>query len=265
MIRLARAEVQKLTTVWSSYALLAVTAVASGLLGVAVALAPHRRAAAAGLLLPVHGTAAWYDEVFSASVIALDLALVLGVLVVTGEYRHKTVTPTYLAEPRRGRITAAKLVVAAGTGAIVGVVAGVAVLGLGAGLAGVGNGTFHGMFVELGHVVPGVIAGSILFAVYGAGLGALLRNQVVALVVGLGVTAVVEPVIVAVWPGEARWLPSQAARSLESVTSTATANVGLGRGAVHLLPSWEAAVLLLAYGVVLAVTGTFTALRADVS
>ena len=49
------------------------------------------------------------------------LALVLGVLIITGEYRHKTVTPTFLAEPRRGRVVASKLTVGFGAGLLMGV------------------------------------------------------------------------------------------------------------------------------------------------
>ena len=55
-------------------------------------------------------------NVFSVLDNARLLALVLGVLIITGEYRHKTVTPTFLAEPRRGRVVAAKLGVGFGAG-----------------------------------------------------------------------------------------------------------------------------------------------------
>ena len=265
MTRLVRAELQKLSTVWSSYTLVGVTALISALLGLAIGLAPHRRALSAGVLLPAHGSVPWFDEVFSATVIALDFALVLGVLLVTGEHRHKTITPSYLAEPRRGRVTAAKLVTSAIAGAVVGLAADLGGLALGAVFVAFGNGSWSEMLTRYGHVAPGVVAGAVLFGMYGAGLGSLLRNQVVALVVGLGVTAVVEPIIVGVWSSAGRWLPSQAARSLESVTASTTTNTGLGGGLTHLLPSWEAATVLLGYAILLAAAGSLTTLRADVT
>ncbi len=260
MIRLVRSEMQKLWTIRSTAVLLALTAVAAGLIGLAVGLAPHSRGVAEGLF-PPKGTVLWFNDVFSAMQIAQDFALVLGILVITSEYRHKTVTPTFLTEPRRPLVTAVKLLVSALGGAVVAVTAGIAGLVLGWALVSSGYGSSLEMLTQFQKAIPGIVAVAVLFAVYGLGIGSLLKNQVLALVTGLGVSAVVEPIIVGVWPSVGRWLPSQAARALEPTTSSG----GFGGGVANLLTSWEGALVLLGYGLALAAAGSFTTMRADVT
>lgn len=262
MIRLFMAETRKLLTIRSTYALLLFTILATAGVGVAVALAPHQRGVEA-LLFPAKGTPAWYDTVFSSLTIAQDLALVLGIMIVTGEFRHRTATPTFLTEPRRERVAAAKLILSGVSGVVVAGAAALAGLILGLIFVASGYGSAAEMFGRLGHVLPGVIGATVLFGMYGVGLGALLKNQVLALVVGLGLSAVVEPIITAAWPGVGRWLPNDAARSLETTSDVARSGFGAGLG--HLLPTWEGVAVLVAYILVLSVGGSFITLKADIT
>jgi ABC-2 type transport system permease protein len=103
------------------------------------------------------------------------------------------------------------------------------------------------------------VLGTGLFAVYGVGLGALLKNQVVAIVVGLGFTLVIENIVAAIWPTIGEYLPGQAAAALED----AVTNIG-GTTSVR-LPWWGGAVMVLVYGVALCVIGALTTLRSDVT
>jgi ABC-2 type transport system permease protein len=266
MIRLVRGEIYKLRTIWSTWAILGIAMVLSGGFGTLVAFGTHHRAAEAGFF-PGQGTPAWFDIVFSAMGVAMDLALVLGILMMTGEYRHKTVTPTYLAEPQRGRVVASKLIVSAGGGLVVGVAGAAMSLILGFGLVAGGYGNVTVMLTEYKGIVGGVLATCVAFALYGLGLGALLKNQVVALVVGLGVTAIVEPIIVAIFPSEGRWMPGQAALALESLSAGAkrTGIFGGGSGLTHILTWWEGGLALLGYAVALSAAGALTTLRSDVT
>jgi ABC-2 type transport system permease protein len=120
--------------------------------------------------------------------------------------------------------------------------------------------TTHNMLHDWWRIAPGVVLGTGLFAIYGLGLGALLKNQIVAIVVGLIFTLVVETIIGAVWPTIGEYLPGQAATALEDAGKTT-----LGGGTVHLLPWWGGALLLVVYGVALAVLGTLTTLRSDIT
>jgi hypothetical protein len=289
MTRLLRAEVGKLRTVWSTYVLFGIVVVLDLLFGFGLALARGGRHGGAAGLAP-HGSSQWFANVFGVLDNSRLLALVLGVLIITGEYRHKTVTPTFLAEPRRGRVVTAKLGVAFGGGVALGVLTMVTGLVLGFVLiaarvhscltsftrGGVQQGmsqalcraqhgiyfvaTTHDMWHDWSRIAPGVILGTGLFAVYGLGLGALLKNQVVGNVVGLGFTLVVETIVTAIWPTIGEYLPGQAATALEDAGRTA-----FNGGTAQLLPWWGGAVMVLVYGIVLSVVGTVTTLRSDVT
>lgn len=261
MRRLVAAEVKKFTTIWSTWLVLGITAFLVAALTTVVAFAP-RRHDHSGVILAVRGSANWFDSAFSVLTVSLDLALVLGILCMTGEYRHKTITPTYLAEPRRGRVVGSKLLASTLGGTAVGIVAGAVALVFGLSVVAGGIGNVTVMLTEYRHVFPGILAAAILYAVYGVGLGALVKNQVVAIVVGLGVTAILEPIVVGVVPSVGKWLPGQAAQALESVTANVSRGLG---GAAPLVPWWQGGLALLGYGIVLATAGALTTLRSDVT
>lgn len=293
MTRLFLTEIRKLWTIWSTYVLFGIVVVIDLAFGFAIAFAPGGRHGGTAGIVP-HGSSQWFTNIFSVLDNSRLLALVLGVLIITGEYRHKTVTPTFLAEPRRGRVVLAKLEVAFGGGILlgaltmlIGLVLGLILVGLKVhscltvsgfqlktlqvqqGMSKAACSAQHGLyFVASSHdmwhdwsrVAPGVILGTGLFAIYGLGLGALLKNQVVAIVVGLGFTLVVETIVGAIWPGIGEYLPGEAATALEDAGRTT-----IGGVTTRLLPWWGGAVMLVVYGVVLAVVGTLTTLRSDVT
>jgi hypothetical protein len=289
MARLLKAEVRKLATVWSTYVLFGIVVVIDLGIGFAISFAPGGRHGGTAGIVP-HGSSQWFTNIFAVLDNSRLLGLVLGVLIITGEYRHKTVTPTFLAEPRRGRVVIAKLGIAFGGGVALGVVTMLMGLVLGFVLiavkvhscltslsrAGVQQGmsqavcraqhglyfvaTTHTMWHDWSRIAPGVILGTGLFALYGLGLGALLKNQVVAIVVGLGFTLVIETIIAAIWPTIGEYLPGLAATALEDAAKTT-----FGGGPTQLLPWWGGAIMLVVYGVALSFVGTVTTLRSDVT
>ena len=68
----------------------------------------------------------------SVTAVGLVIPLLFGALIVTTEYRHGTLTPTTLAQPRRGIVLTAKAIVAALMGALYGVLGLIGSVGLGA-------------------------------------------------------------------------------------------------------------------------------------
>ena len=97
------------------------------------------------------------------------------------------------------------------------------------------------------------MATAALHAVLGVGLGALVRNQVVAVVAGLvwmRVEAIIPDALQR--PGLGRWMPEGAASALT------------GPGA-STLPMWAGGLLFAAYGVALALLGTRLVVRRDLT
>lgn len=127
--------------------------------------------------------------------LAQPFALVLGVLAVSTEFRHGTITPSLLTVPRRAQLVIAKLVAHGVAGLILGLVA----YGLAAALAfpilsarGISSDLSVGTAAEL---TAGGLVCVMLLAAIGVGVGAIVRNQVGAVMVALGWWIIVEPLL----------------------------------------------------------------------
>jgi ABC-2 type transport system permease protein len=107
-------------------------------------------------------------------------AVLYGIVTVAGEFRHRTITTSYLQARGRGWLLTAKSVAAAGVGAVYAV--GAALAGVPAGL--LGGSRAPGVGSVLAVVVIGMVV-SALWAVLGTALGTVMSNQVVALIVAL--------------------------------------------------------------------------------
>lgn len=191
--------------------------------------------------------------------------LVIGALSMTGEFRHQTMTPTLLAEPRRGLVLGAKVVVSAVFGTAYGVIgtAGAVAGGLPF-LLTEGDGAHlddRGVLVDL---LFSVIALAI-WCVIGVGLGTLVTNQIASVVAILAFTQFVEPVLriglVSIQPlaGAQKFLPGAAGEAL------AGGSLYSSTGMLTLLDRGWGVVVLLAYAVAFTVIGRYTTLRRDIS
>ncbi|WP_024287706.1 ABC transporter permease [Cellulomonas sp. KRMCY2] len=202
-----------------------------------------------------------------ATSIGYAFPLIVGTLLVTNEFRYQTLTPTFLAGPSRTIMLLAKLGASFVIGLVFGVVGVVATVATGAGAIAVAGGdTLLGDPEIRRGIVLSVVALAV-WTVVGVGFGAVLPNQVAAIVVILGFTQLVEPVarlVLAVWPvteGIARYLPGAAGDAIAggSIYSMMSA------GGVQLLEWWQGLLVLLAYAAVLSAIGRFTRLRRDVT
>ena len=106
-------------------------------------------------------------------------ALMLGILSITTEFRHGTITPSLLVIPDRIRLVLAKLGASVIVGLVLGLVSTVLVALIVKGIGGLRD------LNTTGDVVPLIAGGTIatgLYAALGVGVGAVMRNQVGAII-----------------------------------------------------------------------------------
>lgn len=169
---------------------------------------------AAGLSMLLAGLAAGLADENTGDIVtevfATDLSsifvLILAIVGITGEWRHRTITSSLLAEPDRVRFLAAKTLAYAAAGLVLSLLVCAAI-------------TVVGLTVVLVRGLPAPDAGDLLtlyargagvtmlLGALGVGIGAVVRNQAVA-IVGIFVAAfVVEPALAALLPDAGRFGP----------------------------------------------------------
>ena len=209
----------------------------------------------------------------SVTAVGLVIPLLFGALLATSEYRHQTLTPTVLAQPRRGILLAAKAVVAVLFGAFFGVVGLVGSVGLGAPVRLTLGESAALDEPEVLSVLLRTIVAMALWAVLGLGLGALLTSQIAAIVIVLAFTQVVEPIlrlVSSVWGWSAsmgRFLPGAATDALvgAGILSTLGAlDSSVPSAEVDALLWWQGGLVLAALAVVLLAAASLTTMRRDV-
>ncbi len=194
-------------------------------------------------------------NVLSAASSGTLIVLILGILMVAGEFRHTTATSTFLICPDRKKVIGAKLAAAALVGAGLAVAASALTLAIALPWLAAKNVEISLLSGDVTKVLLGAMAATAIYALVGVGLGSLLRNQTTAVIVTLAWVIILENIVVSFVPSIGRWLPGGAASAL---TSTATINGGL-------LPMWAGAAVLAAYGLAFASAGTRFVLRKDIA
>lgn len=215
--------------------------------------------------LPETGIAATLYS--TATSVGYVFPLLIGTLIVTAEFRHKTLTPTFLATPRRGVVLWAKLAVGAFLGVLFGILGIVASVGPAAGfLSGFGLDT-ELTSSDTWAMLARMLIAFVLWVLIGVGVGALVRNQVGAVVGVLVFTQFIEPIVrtaAAYIDGlgdVVAYLPGAAS---DALVGGSVFSVAMPTG-TEPIEWWVGGVVLLGYAVVILVLGYLTSWRRDVS
>jgi ABC-2 type transport system permease protein len=239
MTRLIRAEALRLATTRAYWLLAAgaIVLIAGGVAATAAATSFTPGTSPARATLAIAG-------------LAQTIALLAGVLSVTSEFRHKTITPAVLITPRRTPLLTAKVITLAAAGLILG-------------LAATGTATAITLPLLASRHIPAglsatgaaaIIAGggvaTALSAALGVGAGAIIRNQAGAIVAVLALLYVAEPLV-----GFIPHLGTAVQRyGLGGLAAAATHTTGFPSGA-HLLGQPAAALVLAGYAAIALLAG----------
>jgi ABC-2 type transport system permease protein len=248
MTRLVRAELAKLRTVRLFYGVAAAMAAFGALTVVANVTSAGQQGnppLSADDLPAVVG---------SPATMLAGAARLLGILGMAGEFRHHTITQTFLTTPDRGRVVAAKLVAYLLAGIAVAVLTLAVTMAVALPWLSAKGLAVSALDGDLGRVLAGTLLAAGLCGLLGVGVGALVRNQVAALVGALVWVVVVEGLLLNLLnaPSLGKWLPSAVAAALTNP------------GGDH-LSRWAAALLFAAYGFAFALAGTRFVVRRDIT
>jgi len=187
-------------------------------------------------------------------------AAVLGITAMTGEYRYQTITPTFLATPRRWPVVIAKFLANAAMGALFGLVCCVAAVAAGAIVISVRG---HDLGLDDSRVWSGLglaLLAVALWSMIGVGVGTLIRNQIAAIIGLILIVYVLEQLLAfglisLDLDAVARLLPSLSSSAMVSASTPMTT----------LLSWWQGALVMLGYAGAFTALGMLLSVRRDVS
>lgn len=191
------------------------------------------------------------------------LLLTIGVLQIGSEYRHKTITSTFLSTPKRARAMGAKVVSLLAIGALYGLISLAGSVTVGAiVLTARDQDAFPSTEILRTLALSLLVLG--LWALIGLGVGILIPNQVAALLIGVGVAWIVEPILgllMTVWEFGREYI----APYLPSSATNAVLGAVQNNPDENRLVWWAAALVLAAWAAVFAGVGTLRTVRSDIS
>jgi ABC-2 type transport system permease protein len=207
-----------------------------------------------------------YSAGFIVASIAALFPLSLGVLLITQEFRHKTFTATVLATPVRWKVLVSKIVAIVAVSAVYAVIYDIAAVLGGASILSIKG---HPTFLGDGDVQKTLLVMLLAFVVWallGFGFGMLVRNQIAAVLIAVGVAFLLQLVLNIVfgilgWETASKFVPGNLTTGM-LVTSDPSGGAG---GPSPYFSWWVCALILTGYAAVLSVAGSVLTARRDIT
>lgn len=201
------------------------------------------------------------DSVYANGISGYIFAIIIGILLMAGEFRHGTAVATFLTSPKRGAVVANKLGIAA--------IAGVLVMWISTAFSMAAGWLVLQTFEDAGQPSGNLLAntfmaatlGGAVLGLIGVAIGTLVRNQMLAIIGTLIYLFIIDPLLLALWSDAGKWLPSGLITAMMALDIDAPE---LGFDTSNYLPPLTAALVLLGFGAVFAAAAITTSLRRDV-
>jgi ABC-2 type transport system permease protein len=185
--------------------------------------------------------------------IAGVFAALAGIMLFTSEYRFGTIRPTSLFNPNRNRLFTSKIVAGVLSGLVFGVIGEGLVFAIGIVIFKVRDVDIVMSGTNMTELIVGAVAGTALWGAIGVGLGAIVTNQVGAVIALLAWGFVVENLVFGFLPKLGRFLPVHSSDSM------------MGPIQDKLLPGNAGVAVTVGWVVLLGIIGMSLLRRRDVS
>lgn len=201
------------------------------------------------------------DSVYANGISGYVFAIIIGIMLMAGEFRHGTAVATFLTSPRRIAVVANKMFMGAIAGVIVMLVS--TLISLFAGwvvLQSFENVAEPSENLFLNTLLAATLGGAVL-GVIGVAIATFVRNQMLAIIGSLIYLFIIDPLLLTLWPEAGKWLPSGLITGMMALDVNMPE---LGINTNSYLPPVAAAGVLVGFGVVFATAAIMTSLRRDI-
>ena len=199
--------------------------------------------------------------------IAPLIPLALGVILITQEFRHQTISSTFLAAPQRWQVLVSKTIAVVVIGVLYGVVSVISSAVFGALVLGLkGEPTYLGN-AQVWRTFLMILLVFVLWALLGFGFGMLIRNQLAAVFIALGIALIAQIILQILfsalgWDTAPKLLPNSLSQGM-LVTSDPTN--GASGDASPYFDWWVCGLILLGYAAALSGIGSWLLSKRDIS
>jgi len=196
-------------------------------------------------------------------ILAPVIALMMGLIVSTGEFRHGTITPTLLTTPSRPLVVVSKGIAAILLGVALVAFAEALVIGEMAALLPLRGIDFALQGGDAARLLVRILAASAIWAGIGSALGLAFRNQIGTFVGCFAWLFIAEGLVQAILAS--RWIDSHAGRFLPLSSTLSIFNDGKNNADSHMLGQWAGVTVLSGWMLLATILALVLLQRRDVS